>query len=85
VDHYISEDFMIAKITMDPMRVLDPKMSANYVGGEDNLYRLIDNDWLQALPGKSKGMEYDIRDLDRCIDRVKLEGWPASKRRKRDQ
>jgi hypothetical protein len=71
------------KIIVKDQRVLPVADAETYVGGEDNLNRLVDNEWVAPLAGKSRGMEYDRKALDLAIDRVSIEGWPESKRRKR--
>jgi len=49
------------KIIVKDQRVLPVADAETYVGGEDNLNRLVNNNWVLALPGKSKGMEFDIK------------------------
>jgi hypothetical protein len=50
--------------------------ACDYVAGETLLRRLERAGWLKPTV-KEKGMTaYDRQDLDRCIERAKLEGWP---------
>jgi hypothetical protein len=70
---------MLAQVVLKPRRVLGLDDAAEYVNGPQNLRRLLDAGWLKALPGKRRGMDYDLRDLDLAVDRVRLEGWPEGK------
>lgn len=70
------------RIIIKPQRVLSADDAADYVGGPENFQRLKKAGWIVPLKGKPKGMDYDIKDLDVAIDRVKIEGWPAVESRK---
>jgi ribosomal protein S19E (S16A) len=50
--------------------------ACDYVAGETLLRRLERAGWLKPTV-KEKGVTaYDRQDLDRCIERAKMEGWP---------
>jgi hypothetical protein len=68
---------MLAQVVIKPRRVLTADEAAEYVAGADNLRRLTGAGWLKPLKGKMRGMDYDLRDLDFAVDRVRLEGWPG--------
>lgn len=68
---------MNAQIIIKPVRVLSAEDAAIYCGGAENLKRIVAAKWVLPLAGKGRGMDYDIKDLDAAIDRVKLDGWPS--------
>jgi hypothetical protein len=58
------------------VRVLSHEGACDYVGGRENLNRLLRAGWVKPLAGKKKAMDFDVRDLDTAIDRVRLSAWP---------
>jgi hypothetical protein len=57
-------------------RVLTASEVQQYVGGRENFRRLTHAGWLAPIKGKSKGMDYCVRDVDAAVDRACLNGWP---------
>lgn len=58
-------------------RVLSRIEAQDYVGGKENLTRLEASGLVKAFSGKTQARDFDIRDLDKAIDQVKLMGWQA--------
>lgn len=58
-------------------RIFNRNEAIEYVGGRTNLEVLEKAGLVKAFPGKAKGCDFDLRDLDRAIDTVKLAGWRA--------
>lgn len=50
--------------------------ACDYVAGESLLRRLERAGWLKPTVKEKGTTAYDRQDLDRCIERAKLEGWP---------
>jgi len=59
-------------------RILDNAAAADYVGGQTNLNTLHSAGYVRPWKQNNKVTQWDVRDLDTAIDRVKLEGWPAT-------
>lgn len=65
-------------IWMKPQRFFSAQDAAFWFNGEENFNRLIKAGWLKPVPGKARGMDYDLKDMECAADRVKLEGWPKA-------
>ena len=57
-------------------RIIPLRQAAVYVGGKTNLTRLRDAGFVRPWKAKPHDVQFDIRDLDAAIDRIKSEGWP---------
>jgi hypothetical protein len=58
-------------------RIFNRNEAIEYVGGRPNLELLERSGLIKAIPGKAKACDFDLKDLDRAIDTVKLAGWRA--------
>jgi hypothetical protein len=77
-----SEDSSPVYVVVEPL-VVNRRVAAQMMGGEGNLQRCIDADWLEAIGGKQRGMEFYVRDLKTCAAQARLQGWPQSTARGR--
>jgi len=57
-------------------RIITLRQAAVDVGGKTNLARLRDAGFVRPWKAKHRDVQFDIRDLDAAIDRIKMEGWP---------
>lgn len=58
-------------------RVLSNAEAEHYVGGRKNLEDLERGFDLKPLRSNNKVTQWDVRALDRALDRASQEGWPA--------
>src|SRR5689334_12611068 len=56
-----------------PPRLLDPNQAAQYVGSVQLLREYVAAGWLVPFIRRHRMTRYDLADLDKCIDRHKLE------------
>lgn len=54
-------------------RSLDPEAAALYVGGRQLLSEYLAAQWLRPYVRRKRLTRYDVRDLDLCVDRHKLQ------------
>lgn len=54
-------------------RGLDPVEAAEYIGSDDLLRRYVKAGWVKPFVQGKRLTRYDRLDLDRCIDRHKLQ------------
>lgn len=57
-------------------RIYSTAEAESYVGGTENLRRMRDAGFLVPFKSNKRDTQYDVRDLDAAIDRIKAEGWP---------
>ena len=57
-------------------RVLNRNQVEEYVGGRPNLQRLLKAGWIKPIAGKERP-QYDLRAVDRALDKLSAEGWSA--------
>ncbi len=65
------------KLTVAP-RILRKEAAEEYVGGQQNLKSLREAGWVVPLRMHKCNTSFDIRDLDRAVDRANLDGWPVA-------
>jgi hypothetical protein len=71
------KNMKFSDLTLTP-RVLRVTDAERYVGGQRNLATLRAVGWVKPIIQHRANTSFDIRDLDRAIDRVQIEGWPKS-------
>ncbi len=66
------------KVEIAPF-VVDRQTAAMMLNGESNLDRVVKSRWLEPIAGKERGMDFAVKDIETCANRLRLEGWPEEK------
>lgn len=72
------------KVEIAPF-VVDRQTAAMMLNGESNLDRVVKSRWLEAIAGKERGMDFAVKDIETCANRLRLEGWPDEEEEKRQK
>lgn len=58
-------------------RIKSHAEAGQYVGGESNLQTLRRAGFCRPWREARGSVQWDVKDLDAAIDRVRIEGWPS--------